>query len=272
LGLAAQRLLATVDPDGIAPRSEEQHRRRGYGIRMNRDGTGTPYGQLTAEACAVWNPILDTLSAPRPEDQSGDRDQRTASQRRHDGLLEAGLRLLRSGTLPDSGGIPVTILATLTEQQLRERTGLAQTGHGHLLPVTDLLRLAGEAQLTPVVFTADGGVLSYGHHRRLATCAQRQALAARDRGCTFPGCTRPPAWCQAHHVIPWLEGGPTAIDNLCLLCSYHHREFERRGWQVRMTNGIPEWIPPAWLDPHRRPRHNTTHHPPDITFDVAHDP
>jgi hypothetical protein len=256
---AAELLLARIDQDGAEPREDERRRRREFGIRMHADGTGTPYGRLTAQASAVWRPILDALSAPMPS-EDGDRDDRSAGQRRHDGLLDAGLRLLRSGTLPDSGGTPVTVLVTLTDQQLRERTGYATTGHGDLLGVSGALRLAGEANVISVVFDATGGVLSYGQRRRLATCAQRQALAARDGGCSFPGCTRPPAWCEAHHVIPWQDGGTTDLANLCLVCPFHHREFDKRGWAVEMRHGVPEWIPPPWLDPEQQPRRNTAHH------------
>ena len=263
-------LLARIDQDGLAPREQDQQRRRDFGLRDNRDGTTSPYGRFTPELGAIWKPILDALSAPQPahntdntEDGTGgsvEPDPRSAGQRRHDALLEAGLRLLRSGTLPDCGGAPVTVLAHLSETQLREQTGYATTGHGDLIPVTTLLRLASEATVIPVVFDDAGGILSYGQRRRLASCGQRQALAARDHGCCFPGCTRPPAWCEAHHVIPWNLGGPTALDNLCLLCAYHHREFERRGWIVEIVNGVPQWTPPAWLDPQRKPRTNTAHH------------
>jgi hypothetical protein len=260
---AGQVLLARIDQDGVEPREQEQRRRREFGLRMHADGTGTPYGRLTPEACAVWQPVLDALSAPMPG-EDGERDDRSAGQRRHDGLLDAGLRLLRSGTLPDAGGTPVTVLVTLTDQRLRARSGYASTAHGDLIGVGEALRLDGEAQLVTVTMDAAGGVISYHHRRRLASCGQRQALAARDRECSFPGCTRPPAWCQAHHVIPWQAGGATDLDNLCLVGAYHHREFERRGWTVQMNHGIPEWIPPPWLDPEQQPRRNTAHHITDI--------
>jgi hypothetical protein len=68
-------------------------------------------------------------------------------------------------------------------------------------------------------------------------------------------------------VIPWLIYGPTDLDNLCLLCTYHHHEFERRGWTVQMRDGVPEWIPPPWLDPDQVPRRNTAHHLIDFEFD-----
>ncbi len=95
-------------------------------MRDNRDGTTSPYGRFTPELGAIWKPILDALSAPQPAqntDNTADGtvdgivepDPRSAGQRRHDALLEAGLRLLRSATLPDSGGAPVTVLAHLSE-------------------------------------------------------------------------------------------------------------------------------------------------------------
>jgi hypothetical protein len=75
----------------------------------------------------------------------------------------------------------------------------------------------------------------------------------------FPGCDRPAAWTEVHHVLPWNHEGHTDLDNMCLLCRYHHREFERRGWEVIMHDGLPEWVPPAFIDPDRRPIRNTTH-------------
>ena len=82
--------------------------RRSWDLRVNGDGSGELSGRLTASACAVWRPIIDALSAPQP--QGDERDDRTPTQRRHDAFLEAGQRLIRSGTLPDCGGAPVTVL------------------------------------------------------------------------------------------------------------------------------------------------------------------
>ena len=131
--------------------------------------------------------------------------------------------------------------------------------------MTTVQRLAGEGEIVEVRLDPLGGVLDYGRTRRLASPGQRKALAARDGGCCFPGCTRPPAWTEVHHVIPWEPDGQTNLDNLCLLCAHHHRSFQPAGWTVVMTHGIPEWTPPATLDPHRRPRRNRAHHH-DIDF------
>ena len=143
--------------------------------------------------------MLDALSAPDPA-ADGQRDPRTGGQRRHDALLDAGQRLLRTGDLPDNGGTPVTIAVTMTVDQLRQETGHTTTSTGGLISIPNLLRLAAEADIIPVVLNDAGGILAYGRTRRLATPAQRLALAARDRGYSFPGCDRPPTWCQAHHI------------------------------------------------------------------------
>jgi hypothetical protein len=90
---------------------------------------------------------------------------------------------------------------------------------------------------------------AYGDTHRIFTANQRLALAARDRGCTFPGCTSGPAWCEAHHVIDYADGGRTSVVNGTLLCPYHHRHFARLGYRCTMINGNPHWIAPAWIDP-----------------------
>ncbi|HEX2308901.1 MAG TPA: HNH endonuclease signature motif containing protein [Jatrophihabitantaceae bacterium] len=102
-------------------------------------------------------------------------------------------------------------------------------------------------------------MLGYGRSRRIATAAQRRALAARDSGCCFPGCDQPPDWCEADHVTPWEQGGKTDLDNLCLLCDHHHDQHQRAGWRITMTNGRPHAIPPPWIDPTQTPIRNTMH-------------
>ena len=109
--------------------------------------------------------------------------------------------------------------------------------------------MACEAEVVPVVFNSAGGIVCYGRTRRLASAGQRLALAARDGGCAFPACDRPASWCQVHHVLPWLLDGPTDLENLVLLCAFHHRHFETAGWVIVMSDGVPWWRPPAWYDP-----------------------
>src|SRR4051794_25380594 len=75
----------------------------------------------------------------------------------------------------------------------------------------------------------------------------------------FPGCDRPPGWCQTHHVLEFRNGGPTTVDNGVLLCGHHHRTFEHAGWTIHIIDGQPWWTPPRWIDPHQRPVRNTAH-------------
>ncbi|WP_152361019.1 HNH endonuclease signature motif containing protein [Microlunatus speluncae] len=137
----------------------------------------------------------------------------------------------------------------------RPRHGI--TSHGIHLTVPELLRLAGEAEVYPVVLTTHGKLVDLGRTRRVANKHQTLALIARDGGCSFPGCQHPPEWCERHHILPWHQNGLTNLRNLTLLCSYHHRHFLDHGWEVRLNDdGLPEWIPPRYLDPAQRPMIN----------------
>jgi hypothetical protein len=275
----AGRILATLYPDGPEPAEEVHQRNRWVTVRMNPDRSAQLAGRLSPPVAAQVKAVLDALSKPRA-DQDGP-DRRSYGQRMHDALGELSARVLRSGTLPACGGIPATVLVTMTLDQLQNQvagavnasgrsasSGLVATAGGVDLTVPELLQIAGEAKLIPIITDAAGAVRHLGHDRRLASTEQRYALAARDGGCAFPGCTMPPHWSEAHHVVPWLIVQRTEVANLALLCPHHHHNFERWGWQLVMREGRPWWIPPDWRDPTRTPIQNTAHHRP-ITFDVA---
>jgi hypothetical protein len=101
-------------------------------------------------------------------------------------------------------------------------------------------------------------VLDLGRSRRIASRSQTLALIARDGGCSFPGCAHPPQHCERHHIREWLNGGLTNLNNLTLVCAYHHHNFLARGWTCKInTDGIPEWIPPKWVDRAQKPMINT---------------
>jgi HNH endonuclease len=88
--------------------------------------------------------------------------------------------------------------------------------------------LACDAALIPHVLGTAGEDLDLGRVVRLFTRAQRRRLLRRDRGCTYPGCTAPAAWSRAHHVIHWLDGGRSDMDNAALLCQRHHTFVHKR--------------------------------------------
>jgi hypothetical protein len=259
LARIGRHLLDWIDPDGTEDRDTGHDRRRHATLTCRRDGSGDLRAHLTPAALAQWQAVLDPLAAPKPSDADGP-DPRSPGQRVHDALVDAAARLLASDELPPSGGTPATVLLTMSLEQLESRTGLVTTAHGGTISVTEALRFAGEANVIPVVLDSTG-ILAYGQARRTASVGQRFALAARDKGCCFPGCDAPPGWTQVHHVIEWFKGGRTDLDNECLLCGYHHREHQKRGWQVIIENGQPYWIPPPWIDPAQTPVRNTIHDP-----------
>ncbi|GAA4480255.1 hypothetical protein GCM10023094_26480 [Rhodococcus olei] len=206
------------------------------------------------------------------------RDTRTAVQRNHD-ALEAGLRHLHSsGVLGSHRGLPVTVIATMTVQQLEDATGLATTGTGGLVPVRDALRMAEKAHPVLAVFDHHGRPLHLGRSKRLASADQRLALIAASRGCTRPGCDAPASMTAVRpkhfvqggppYVTEWNKGGRTDIDSLDLACDHCHALVHDGpgGWRTRTAAdgtahpGRTEWIPPAHLDPTRTPRVNHRHH------------
>ncbi|HZN70836.1 MAG TPA: HNH endonuclease signature motif containing protein [Micromonosporaceae bacterium] len=67
-------------------------------------------------------------------------------------------------------------------------------------------------------------------------------------------------WCDGHHIVHWVDGGATCLDNSVLVCRFHHRLLHKGDWTVHIGHhGRPEFTPPAWIDPHQRPRRNVYH-------------
>ncbi|SNQ49620.1 conserved hypothetical protein [Frankia canadensis] len=138
----------------------------------------------------------------------------------------------------------------------------ATTSWGLPLPRGVLSRLACDAEITRIILDPAGVPLDVGRTHRVATPAIRRALAARDHGCAFPSCDRPPAWTECHHVTGWENGGPTALSNMILLCGQHHRQVHHDKWTITFEpDGLPSFIPPPHIDPHRRPRRNPYNRP-----------
>jgi Domain of unknown function (DUF222)/HNH endonuclease len=261
--LAAQ-VVERIDPDGSVPQDKLNSDRRHLAFRKLGDGMYDVEGRLTGTVGAKLQAVLGPLAKPRVENVTLDDgrvldepDPRHHGQRTHDALEEVCDRLLRSGTLPDSGGTPATVIITTTQPDLHARNGSGTTSDGTRLSTDAVLGLADQADVVTVVLSPLGAVLDLGRTRRCASPTQTLALIARDLGCSFPGCQRPPEWCERHHVVAWIDGGLTTIDNLTLLCSYHHHNFAARGWTCLMTDGLPTWTPPRWIDREQRPLRNT---------------
>lgn len=176
----------------------------------------------------------------------------------HDALEEVCDRVLRAGDVTGSGGTPATVIVTVTVEDLLDRLGYGTTSDGTRIPTREVIRMANQAEVVPAFVRRTGEVLELGRSRRIASNAQTHALIVRDRGCSFPGCDRAPEWCERHHIVEWVDGGKTDLNNLTLLCRYHHHNFASRGWTCRLNaDRIPERRPPRWLDRNQKPLINS---------------
>lgn len=239
VGVVGQRILALLNPDGVLVSDEEHARRRSFALIGDADGGYRVTGRLTPVCGALLLAWLTPRSAPRPAaDVAGaDRadsaqaalvaDSRSHGQRVHDALQELAGLAVRRTELVDSGA-PAQVIISMTADQLEHRYGWAETSFGQLITVEQALKLADEAAINLLLRDARGVVLSHGRTKRIATRGQTLALIARDRGCTFPDCDKPPEWCQRHHIVAWADGGSTDLSNLTLVCGYEKRIRPRR--------------------------------------------
>jgi hypothetical protein len=207
---------------------------------------------------------LDPLAKPRTssiDNTDGTTtkipDERPSTQRLHDALDEACAKLLKSADLPSVGGVPASVIVTISLEDLRAKAGVAEAADGTQFSADQLWQIADEADIWPIIIDRHGVPLALARSQRLASKGQTLALIARDSGCSFPGCTHPAAWCDRHHILDWILGGTTDLNNPTLLCRYHHTHFLQKGWTCRInTHGLPEWIPPSWIDHDQRPQVN----------------
>lgn len=190
------------------------------------------------------------------------RDDRTYAQKLLDGLLECVKVAARTGTLPLNGGLKAQLFISTRQEDLNatDGSGLAYTVYNGPVPLHLFDQTLCDPEVTSVTVDASQNILNVGRTQRLFTTGQRKILFARDLGCTFPDCTALPPWCEAHHVIPWHDGGETNISNAALLCSRHHTLIHHSDWSMELRGGIPVFTAPYMVDPSQRPRRNNYHH------------
>lgn len=283
----ADHLVAVLSPDGDFTDQERLARR---GLRLGRqgpDGMSTLSGKITPELRATLEPVLAKLGAPgmcnaadeqpcvagTPSQEQIQHDHRNRDQRHHDAVLAALRVVLACGDLGQLNGLPVTVIVSTTLAELQAAAehapllepaprviGKAHTAGGSLLPMADLLRMAGHAYHYLSVFDGQGRALWLGRTKRIASADQRIVLHARDRGCTRPGCSVSGYLTQAHHLEnDWARNGQTDVDALGLACAPDNRMASEQGWLTRLDDtGRVEWIPPPRLD-RGQPRVNPFH-------------
>jgi hypothetical protein len=91
-----------------------------------------------------------------------------------------------------------------------------------------------DANIHRVVTQGRSTVLDYGRATRTIPVDLFNTLVLRDQGCRWPGCDRPAAWCDGHHLQPWHQGGATSLDNIVLCCRRHHHRLHQTGWHVKL--------------------------------------
>jgi hypothetical protein len=261
--------LQRIDPVTAQRDARQRWEDRELTLSPMLDGAVALRGQLDEHGAAVLQSALAPLIKPL-----GPGDARTARQRRADALVELIAKAAADGHagVENTAGLPPTLVVHVDVEQLAapaaehdagsaagdRRQGccgasprpggvVADLDWGGPILRESLERIGCTAQLVRLVTAGGSRVLDVGTAQRLATPAQRIALAARDKGCAFPGCDRPPGWTDAHHLVPWRTGGRTDLDNLILLCRHHHRLVHEGGWTASRRDDRVEYRDPNGL-------------------------
>ncbi len=251
------------EADRLALLREEARARGDRSFTWARDGFGSVRfrGQLPIVDAEPLVAALTAVTASLPvTDELG--ELAPIHRRQADALKNIVGAYSASGQAPTHGGDRPRVVVTVSLDALRTGLGMGTLcSSGEYLSAGDVRRLACDAEIIPAVLGGDSQILDLGRGNRLFTGPTRQALALRDQGCVFPGCNAPPTICEGHHIQPWWAGGRTDLGNAVLLCPHHHRIVEPRPtdtenqWQVRIgVDGVPELLPPRFVDKHRKPR------------------
>lgn len=264
----ARQARTDLDFESIVRREKQQRDLRFLRARRLPDGMVSGRFLLAPEDGAFVIAALDAITSPR---RGGPRwvdpatresahdllnDPRSNEQIHADTLVD----LLRVAVEADPARFPgatrpaVRVVTT-------ERVNLERQGYGLIEGTVDALSYETLSRhlcndgLVPVQFDDDGQCVNVGRDQRRFTTRQRVGMAVRDGGCTFPGCDRPPSWCEAHHVDFWgRDNGRTDIAEGVLLCRRHHLLLHNDGWEIVREGGRYWLIPPEAVDPGRERR------------------
>ncbi|MBM4587779.1 DUF222 domain-containing protein [Rhodococcus hoagii] len=262
------RLERIFESDELPP--SEDTERNEFHASKTLNGRVAVKGDLDAVTGEMLLTALSALTKPRnPIDDPAEK--RTPARQRADAFAEILRRYLDSGDAPIEGGerphlsLHVNAADLARSQSAHEWVNpdggsdlfgdkdIARLPHTGPLSIATARRLACDCHLTPIVMD-DGVPLNLGRTSRTVSKKQRRALIARDHGCAFPGCGTPPAHCEGHHIKHWADGGPTDLDNLVLLCRYHHTLLHHSHWDVEIGVDRKPWFtPPSTVDPYKKP-------------------
>jgi Domain of unknown function (DUF222)/HNH endonuclease len=229
----SKALSATL---GTAQRAQEG---RYLTWSWNDDGSLRLEGRVPAAEGAL---VIKALEAFKAEPKAGEGDDFVASPVaacRADALVAVARAAIDApgerGARSDRCELVVHVdAATLGADEVVERAAVAD---GLALAPETVRRLGCDAAVVRIV-EQDGRPLTVGRRTRTIPPALRRALRSRDGGCRFPGCTHE-RFLHAHHIQHWARGGPTVLENLIQLCSYHHRLVHEGGFGVERVRGGP---------------------------------
>jgi hypothetical protein len=226
--------MAVLDRAGrrAHPPSAEDERsvwdRRHLGLQWNLDQSELKFGGSLpgAEGRLFESAVRDRADRIPENPETGMFDPYPA--RLADGLVEM------AATSGDQTAAPaqITVFADLDAlTETTEATGVAELESGPVIANETARRLACDSIVECAVYD-HARALGVGRRTRTIPGWLRRQLWHRDGGCRFPGCGRT-TWVHGHHIRHWADGGPTDLDNLILLCGYHHRFIHEHGWGIR---------------------------------------
>ncbi len=277
----AIHLRELLDPDGAEPRDEVHQQLRSLTIAQAADGMIRGRFALTPEQGGVWLASIQALQSPRvsgprflSEDEfvaeTATADTRTQAQKNADTVTELIARATGAPDMPRLNGATTTVNVHISLDDLEAGRGVGWIdGIDESVPASTVAQLRCHSPIAATLFDDRGAVLYHGKTERLFSPAQNRALAARDGGCVWPDCDRPPSFCETHHADGWVSAdhppGRTDIDNGVLLCHFHHSHLHKSSWKLTMHTGVPHLIPPRWIDATQTPipttRRRTTRRP-----------
>jgi len=229
---AVGHYLACLDPDGPEPDPTEG---RSLTLSKHSDGSLGIRGQLDAVGGEKLQAALESITqASRPE---GDR--RTRAQQQADALVQLADNQLASGSLPTLRTVKPHVVINVDLEDLVDPAagpGAAQTAFGATISAARARWVACDASISRIVMSPDGVPLELGRDHRVVTPGLRRAVERRDRGCVFAGCGAPTHWCDVHHLLEWINGGETSLENSALLCERHHTKVHH-GFRVERDPG-----------------------------------
>jgi hypothetical protein len=226
-----RRWVATVAAEAFERDTERRYDARWFSVRETFAGMYSVAGMLDPENGALLTAALDGLTAGIPHE-----DPRTTDQRRADALIDLVQVALAHGDTPASGAARPEIIVHVSAETLAGDPGSPPTtlDGGEPLTPAALDRLGCDAHWRRLLLDPAGIPVELGRATRTIPPALRKYVALRDGGCRYPGCTRRPAHCEAHHAVYWRDGGTTDATNLVLLCRYHHHVVHDRHHQLKL--------------------------------------